>query len=225
MNLKNEKLKVQSKILLLAPLFILCVGCTVTKTPEGKSIGMLPIKSVPKHERYLNIDSSASKADKIQMYRDQLIEKYPNQDFTFIRTFPYRAYQSYDSLTPRPYMINTIDGHQVKVAEFIMFGSKNVLLTELAQQDLKVPVGVHDLVIINGFKSTSYYTEIKNVNFEKDKNYVMGTDYSKETGSRLYIAEYEVDQRFKANEPEYIVIKKKIVEGIEQGNLKHVKIY
>ena len=53
----------------------------------------------------------------------------------------------------------------------------------------------------------------------------MGADYSKETGSRLYIAEYEIDQRFKANEPEYIVIKKKIVEGIEQGNLKHVRIY
>ncbi|EPF74731.1 hypothetical protein GCM10025882_01430 [Acinetobacter gyllenbergii] len=215
----------QSKILLLAPLFIMSVGCTVTKTPEGKSIGMLPIKSAPKHERYLNIDSSASKADKIQMYRDQLIEKFPNQDFTFIRTFPYRAYQSYDSFTPRPYMINTIDGHQVKVPEFIMFRSKNVLLTELAQQDLKVPVGVHDLVIINGFKSTSYYTEIKNVNFEKNKNYVMGADYSKETGSRLYIAEYEIDQRFKTNEPESIVIKKKIVEGIEQGNLKYVKIY
>ena len=61
--------------------------------------------------------------------------------------------------------------------------------------------------------------------FEKNKNYVMGPDYSKETGSRLYIAEYEIDQRFQENEPEYIVIKKKIVEGIEQGNLKHVRIY
>lgn len=215
----------QFKRILTLALSITFVGCAVTKTPEGRSIGMLPITSEPKHERYLNIDSSASKADKIQMYRDQLEGNYPKQDFTFIRTFPYRAYQSYDSLTPRPYMIHTIDGHRVKVAEFIMFGSKNVLLTELAQQDLKIPVGMHDLVIVNGFKSTSHYTEMKNVNFEKNKKYVIGVDYSKQTGTRLYIAEYETDQRFKENEPEYIVIKKKIVEGIEQGNLKHVKIY
>jgi hypothetical protein len=44
------------------------------------------------------------------------------------------------------------------------------LLTELAQQDLKIPVGMHDLVIVNGFKNTSHYTEMKNVNFEKNKN-------------------------------------------------------
>lgn len=55
----------QFKLLLPFVLSVTFVGCAVTKTPEGRSIGMLPITSEPKHERYLNIDSSASKADKI----------------------------------------------------------------------------------------------------------------------------------------------------------------
>ena len=62
---QREALKMQFKLLLPFVLSVTFVGCAVTKTPEGRSIGMLPITSEPKHERYLNIDSSASKADKI----------------------------------------------------------------------------------------------------------------------------------------------------------------
>ncbi|MDR7018029.1 hypothetical protein [Acinetobacter sp. 3657] len=213
------------KILLPIFLTVFFAGCAVTKTPEGSTIGMLPIIAEAKQDRYLDIPNNASKADKIQKYSDQLLERYPNQNYAEVRTFPYSVYQTYDSFTPRPYMIHTIDEHRVKVAKSIIFHPQNVLLTELAQQDLKVPVGIHDLVIINGFRNSNDYTEIKNVKFEKDKKYVIGRDYTKEAGSRLFIAEYDVDQRFKPNEPEYIVIKNKIVEGIPQGSLKRVKIY
>lgn len=40
-----------------------------------------------------------------------------------------------------------------------------------------------------------------------------------------FIAEYEVDSRFKSNDPDSIVIKKRIVEGVEHANLKSVKVY
>ncbi|MBF7696732.1 hypothetical protein I2F20_12445 [Acinetobacter sp. EC115] len=96
---------------------------------------------------------------------------------------------------------------------------------DYSQLKVKLPIGQHDIVFVSGVGSHSYFTEIKNVHLEENKDYVIGIDQQPNAKPLVFIAEYEVDSRFKANEPESIIIKKRIVEGIEHANLKNIKTY
>ena len=203
---------------------IVLFGCSVTTTPNGKQVDMLPL--ISDKNRYLNVDDkNLSKAEKLENYSNQLSEFYGKQNSAYIRVLPRPSYQTNDRFTPIPFMVYEIDSNPVKIFENTMFNPNNVRITEYAQHDLRIPIGKHDLIIVNGFGNSRWFTKIDEVNFEKDKKYVIGADVKKGQNAQIFIAEYEIDNRFKVVEPEHFIIRKKIIENIPIGNLKSVKVY
>lgn len=214
----------QIKLLFLLGLSGILTGCQVVETADNKkSVSMLPLH-IPKETRYLNIPANAPLTEKREAYANQLIS--PEQKFATIKTVPYEFFQGSGSLSAYPYTVYTFDQKRVKFVENALLSPSTVLTRfDHSQVKLKLPVGQHDIVFVSGAGSHSYFTEIKNVTLEENKDYVIGIDKIPNAKSRVFIAEYEVDPKFKATEPESIVIKKRIVEGIEHANLKKVKVY
>lgn len=212
------------KIVFIISIPLILLGCSVTTTPNGKQLAMLPL--VADKNRYLDADNTnLSKDQKLEVYSNQLNKFYSEENQAYIRVLPRPSYQTNDRFTPIPFMLYEIDANPVRVIENSFSKSNRVLLTEYAQYDLKVPTGLHNLIIINGVGSTRYYTKIEQVTFEKDRKYVIGADATANQKAKIFIAEYDVDPRFKSVEAEHYIIKKRIVEGVEIGNLKNVKVY
>ncbi|MBF7687337.1 hypothetical protein [Acinetobacter rathckeae] len=211
-------------ISVLASFCICLTGCQVVETADNKkSVSMLPLY-IPKEERYLDIRSDAPIAEKRELYVAQLVS--PTQKYATIKTIPYTFFQGSGSLSAYPYTIYTFDQKRVKFAEnSILSPSTTMSRFDYSQLKVKLPIGQHDIVFVSGVGSHSYFTEIKNVHLEENKDYVIGIDQQPNAKPLVFIAEYEVDSRFKANEPESIIIKKRIVEGIEHANLKNIKTY
>ena len=212
------------KIVFTVSIPLVLFGCSVTTTPNGKQVAMLPL--VAEKNRYLHVDDKKlSKVEKLEIYSNQLSPIYGEQNSAYIRVLPRPSYQTNDRFTPIPFMVYEIDSNKVRIFENTMFNPNNVRITEYAQHDLRIPNGTHDLIIINGLGQTRWFTKIDQVNFEKDKKYVIGADLEKGQNAQIFIAEYEIDNRFKVVEPEHFIIRKKIVENIPMGNLKKVKVY
>ena len=204
------------------PLFLF--GCSVTTTPSGKQVKMLPL--VADKSRYLEADDKTlTKAEKLEIYSNQLSKFYGDENKAYIRVLPRPSYQTNDQFTPIPFMVYEIDTNPVRIFENKIFNLNNVRTTEYAQYDLRIPIGTHDLIIVNGLGKSRWFTKIDQVNFEKDKKYVIGADIKTGQNAQIFIAEYEVDPRFKSVDEEYFIIKKRLVENIEIGNLKNVKIF
>lgn len=213
------------KPFLLLGLLSLVTGCQVITTADGKkSVSILPV-SPPKEERYLNTAANAPISEKREAYANQLVS--PGQKYATIKTIPYEFFQGLGSLSALPYTVYTIDNKQVKsVKNSLLSPSTNFLSFERSQTKLKLPAGQHDIVFISGIgPSLRYFTEIKNVTLEENKDYVIGVDHPQGSKSLVFIAEYEVDSRFKVTDPESIIITKRIVEGIKNANLKSIKFY
>ncbi|MGE8538696.1 MAG: hypothetical protein ACN6NI_05385 [Acinetobacter sp.] len=211
------------KILLLGILGFL-TACQVVETADNKkSVSMLPLY-IPKEARYLDTPSNAPTSEKLTAYTNQLVS--PEQKYATIKTIPYTFFQGSGSLSAYPYTVYNFDRKRVKfVANSIISPSTTMSRFDYSQAKLKLPVGQHDIVFVSGIGSHSYFTEIKNITLEENKDYVIGVDHIPGSKTRVFIAEYEVDSRFKSNDPDSIVIKKRIVDGVEHANLKSVKIY
>lgn len=213
-----------AKIVLTLVLSLSLVACSVTSTKEGRQISMLPL--VADKSRYLDVnDKNLKKAERLEHYSNQLSNFYDLKSSASIRVLPRPSYQTNDRFTPIPFMIYEIDSNPVRIIENTMFNPNNVRITEYAQHDLKIPSGEHDLIIINGLGNSRWFTKIEKINFEQDKKYVIGADTKENQKAKIFIAEYEIDQRFKSIEPEHFILKKRIVDGLEIGNLKNVRIY
>lgn len=199
-------------------------GCQVVETADNKkSVSMLPLY-IPKEARYLNIPSNAPTSEKVAAYTNQLVS--PEQKYATIKTIPYTFFQGSGSLSAYPYTVYNFDGKRVKFVEnSILSPSTTMTRFDHSQAKLKLPVGQHDIVFVSGIGSHSYFTEIKNVTLEENKDYVIGVDRSSDSKPRVFIAEYNVDSKFKLNDPDSIVIKKRIIEGVEHANLKSIKVY
>lgn len=215
MNIKN--------FLLLGILGFL-TGCQVVETADDKkSVSMLPLY-IPKEARYLNTPSNAPTSEKLTAYTNQLVSQ--EQKYATIKTIPYTFFQGSGSLSAYPYTVYTFDGKRVRFVEnSIISPSTTMTRFDYSQAKLKLPVGQHDIVFVSGIGNHSYFTEIKNITLEENKDYVIGVDRIPGSKPRVFIAEYEVDSRFKSNDPDSIVIKKRIVEDVEHANLKSVKVY
>ena len=53
---------------------------------------------------------------------------------------------------------------------------------------------------------------LRNITLEENKDYVIGVDRIPGSKPRVFIAEYEVDSRFKSNDPDSIVIKNELLK-------------
>ena len=212
--------KFKNRIGIALSIFFLLSACTVTTTQEGKNLNTLPL--VADKNRYLDVDgTNLTKEKKLEIYANQLQKTYKEDDYALITALPYSSYFTINV----PFMVYEIDGQQVRTISNQMFRSNQVQMIEYGQYNLKVPSGEHRLVIRNGSAKSLYYTELNPVVFEKGKKYVIGSEYVKVQKSKIYIAEYEIDHRFKATESEHFIIKKKIIENVPMGNLKHVRVY
>jgi len=212
------------KPLLLFGVFGLLTGCQVVETADNKkSVSMLPLY-IPSEARYLNTAANAPISEKREAYANQLVSS--GQKYATIKTIPYEFFQGSGSLSAYPYTVYTFDQQRVKFVEnSLLSPSTTQTRFDHSQVKLKLPAGQHDIVFVSGIGSHSYFTEIKNVTLEANKDYVIGVDRKPDTKPLVFIAEYEVDSRFKATEPESIIIKKRIIEGVEHANLKKVKVF
>ena len=213
----------QIKPLLLIGLFGLLSGCqVVTNADNKKSVSMLPLH-IPDEVRYLNVSPKASIEEKREAYTNQLVSS--AEQYATIKTIPYEFFQGSGSLSAYPYTLYNFDQKRVKFIENSMLSPSTTMTRfDYSQSKLKLPVGQHDLVFVSGVGSHSYFTEIKNVTLEANKDYVIGVQIPNGK-AQVFIAEYEVDSKFKPNEPESIIVKKRIIQGIEHGNFKRVSVY
>ncbi|MCH2054813.1 hypothetical protein R5B80_18615 [Acinetobacter baumannii] len=214
----------QIKPLLLIGLFGFLSGCqVVTNADNKKSVSMLPLH-IPDEVRYLNVSPKASIEEKREAYTNQLVSS--TEQYATIKTIPYDFFQESGSLSTYPYTLYTFDQKRVKFIKNSMLSPSTTMTRfNYSQSKLKLPVGQHDLVFVSSSGSHSYFTEIKNVALEVNKDYVIGVDRIPNGKAQVFIAEYEIDSKFKPNEPESIIVKKRIIQGIEHGNFKRVSVY
>lgn len=214
----------QIKPLLLIGLFGFLSGCqVVTNADNKKSVSMLPLH-IPDEVRYLNVSPKASIEEKREAYTNQLVSS--AEQYATIKTIPYDFFQESGSLSTYPYTLYTFDQKRVKFIKNSMLSPSTTMTRfNYSQSKLKLPVGQHDLVFVSSSGSHSYFTEIKNVALEANKDYVIGVDRIPNGKAQVFIAEYEIDSKFKPNEPESIIVKKRIIQGIEHGNFKRVSVY
>lgn len=214
----------QIKPLLLLGLLSFLTGCQVVETADNKkTVSMLPLY-IAKEVRYLDLPANTPIAEKIEAYTHQLVR--PEQKYATIKTIPYTFFQGSGSLSSQPYTLYTFDQIRVKFVEnSILSPSTTMSRFDYSQAKLKLPVGQHTLVFVSGVGSHNFFTEIKNVTLEENKDYVIGIDRRADAKPLVFIAEYEIDPKFKLTQPESIVIKKRIIDGVEHANLKSVRVY
>lgn len=214
----------QIKPFLLLGAVGLLAGCQVVETADNKkTVSMLPLY-IPKDVRYLDVQASASIEEKRKAYINQLVQ--PEQKYATIKTIPYTFFQGSGALRSHAYTVYSFDQKRVKfIDNSILSPSTTMTRFDYSQEKLKLPVGQHDIVFVSGVGQHNYFTEIKNVNLEENKDYVIGIDQRPDAKPFVFIAEYEVDSKFKPHDPQSIIVKKRIVEGVEHGNFKSVRVY
>ncbi|MFY9261938.1 MAG: hypothetical protein WAO71_15715 [Gallionella sp.] len=148
-------------------------------------------------------------------------EKYRNQfvvddvkNYASIRGNP--SWEPKTNINPHinPFVVERLDNK--KLEEIPVFKISIWPDPYYSEEKLKIPSGRHTLTVRGGGYRSTRYTTFNNVEFEAGKMYVI-MNQECQNDLCIYIAEYKEDVRFRPDEPESIIILKKITPEIKVG--------
>lgn len=148
-------------------------------------------------------------------YQNQLIKE--NVDnYSTLTNKPLKA-GALNGLDLNPFVLHSIDGKELEnLSLFAASGFRDYTQTYLK---IKIPPGIHKIVVRGGGFKSFKLTDMGNINFEPGKNYITAASPNG-NNAFLSIYEYEEDERFPLLDPDRYVLKKRVSNPAQHGNLK-----
>jgi hypothetical protein len=146
-------------------------------------------------------------------YANQLVS--PGDEFAVLSAMP-RPID--DVLRRSPYLVESVDGKKLAYPGFTLTEARP-LPRDMAFVGVKLPLGVHDIVIMGG-NMRSKSTTFKEVAIEPSKRYLIVDSVGEDGNTYVHIAECALDTRFSIYEKDRYVPAKQVTQKTLWGALK-----